>query len=376
MKLEKTHEPKKPKISAWVHRRLRSIPGLDSVGEPQSKSRYGRIKLRAVEGRFVQFDVVEDRTISEERAHALAETTSQGGPRLLVATLRLTPSARAVLREAGISWIEKETGRCRMSGPGLLVEIEMKGDAWRKRDATRSQHPKVSPALLRDKSGLLAEALLVRDPKAQISVTALAAESGLSIALVSRLFARLTELGILEAHGRRPRKQWTLRDPAALLDRWADEERSEPDETTHLSVWSRTTEDFLTQLAQIEESHLRYAVGGVVAANLYAPSLTATPIPEIWIPAELSASKFGDSLGARVVESGANLRIMQHRGDAALIAAQTLSMATSRFPGLRVISKYRAFVEARRSAGRGPDVASALRRAMQLRPASPASANA
>ncbi|MEP6621540.1 MAG: helix-turn-helix domain-containing protein [bacterium] len=349
-------------ISAWVLRRLKAVPDLDVTVDDRS----GRcIRIRAAGGSAVSFEVLEERLVSEERARLLVSTVGTSKRRMLIATLRLAAAARSVLRDSHISWIERETGRCRLYGPGLLVEVDVELDSDVDGNA-RAMAANGPPALLRDKSGLLAEALLIRPHDKPISLTDIASTAGLSRALASRLLARLTTLGILAAHGRAPRKHWTLRDAGALLDRWADEERIEPEETTGINVWSRTPEEFLDQLSRAGVVDFEYALGGVAAANFYAPTLTVTPTADVWIPASVPAMQLASQLDGQVVASGANVRVLQTSGDAPLRLNQSTPSTSLRRSGLRVISVYRAYVEALHSPGRGPDAAKALRHTLRL----------
>jgi len=249
----------------------------------------------------------------------------------------------------------------------MLVDVDTGADLEAMPRATRgSRKAKTPPALLRDKSGLLAEALLLRPHQEPITLSELAASAGLSRGLLSRLLSRLTSLAILAAHGRAPRKHWTLRDAGALLDLWSDEERLEPEEVTTINAWSRTPMDLLKRLSRLRDAELRFAVGGTAAANLYAPTLTVDPIPDVWIPADIPPVRVAQLIGGIVVESGANLRLIQRTGDFALWNARTLQGMNLAVPGAWVVSPYRAYVEARHTAGRGPDAAAALRDKLAL----------
>jgi DNA-binding transcriptional ArsR family regulator len=314
----------------------------------------------------VGFVVLEKRLVSEEHARALLESRGDAEFKWLIATTSLAPRTRTLLRDAEMSWVERESGRCRLYGPGLLVDVvagsesdELGGTQPRERTAK-------PPSRLRDKSGLIAEALLQRDQSDPVSLGELAETTGISRGLVSRLFARLTDLEILETHGQPPRRYWTLNDAGALLDRWAAEERAIPDEVTGLSVWSRTPDHLLDRLVALGATQFPCSLGGVAAANLYAPTLSVTPQADVWIPADIPAAEMAKALGGEVVQSGANVRVLQTAGDTAFRLSQTLPAAYVRGRDLTVVSPYRAYVEARKSVGRGPDAADALRQVLRL----------
>lgn len=355
-------------ISSWIFRQLRAVPGLQVVAPEQDYHNHPRIELGADQGPIVPFEILEIRLLSEERARALLESGRHADVRPLIATTRLAPRTRALLRDADLSWLERETGRCRLYAPGLLVDVVVDPDLDRENGARSKARPAVPRSLLRGRSGLIAEALLRRAHDDPVTLSELAETTSLSRGLVSRLLARLTGLGILEAHGRAPHKVWVLSDPGALLDRWAAEERKNPEEVRGLSVWSRTPEEFLDRLTALDDKRFPYALGGVAAANLYAPTLTVTPQPDVWIPADVPATELARQLGGEVVESGANARVLQTAGDVALHLAQKLPSKHMQGSGLTVVSPYRAYVEARSTTGRGPDAADALRRVLPLVP--------
>lgn len=343
-------------------RRLRELPRVNI--QPQGKKNY--VVATVAGGQPVRFKLIEQRWISEERANelvALAKVDRQSRP--LFVTTRLTPQARMSLRSGGVSWIERETGRCHLTGPGLLVDVDVDSASG---PATGPKEVSKRPAAkLRARSALVAEALLSRHLRHHFKLDELTTETGLSSGLVSRVFTRLTSMGILEAHERGPKKNWSLHDAPALLDRWADEEHREPNEVTGLSVWSRSPPDLLERIVRLSESGLQYAIGGVAAANLYEPSLSVTPAPEIWIPSEMSAIKVADALNGQIVSSGANLWLWQTSGDPALrLAAPIANKAHNAPRDLRAVTLPRAYVEARNAGGRASDAAAVLRRRMNF----------
>ena len=352
-------------ISSWILRQLRAVPGLQVVVPPRNGS--NRIGLGADQGQVVYFDVLEMRLLSEERARLLLETDRDPGANTLIATTRLAPSTRTLLRDAGLSWLERDSGRSRVYAPGLLVDVVIPTDAKRRRGTRSTAQPSRTAPKLRDRSGLIAEALLLRTHDDLVTLADLAQTAGLSRGMVSRLLARLTELGILETHGKGPHKTWLLSDPGALLDLWAAEERTTPELVTDLSVWSRTPDELLDRFTSLD-ARLPYALGGAVAANIHAPTLTVTPRPDVWIPAGTPSAELARQLGGEIVESGANVRVLQSAGDVALHLARTLPSKHKRGSGLSVVSPYRAYVEASASSGRGPEAADALRRVLSFAP--------
>ena len=344
----------------WLIYALKSIHGLEvKAGQTQAT-----ILIGAGNGPAVCFQVRHIPVLSQERARELslalrAQGLSAGCAGVLIATRQLAGATRTILRSAGVSWVERLTGVCRLVAPGLLVEIGNREDR-----ARGSKLP--VRARLRDRSGWLPEWILDAGPRDRILLTDTAKHAGISAALASRLLRRLTELNILEAQGAGPRRWWRLADPGALLDLWSEEERNRPAESTGVYVWSRSTASLYERLPGLTSAGIDWALGGTAAANLWAPTLTAYPDATAWIPARIPASEAARTLGGEIVGKGANLQLWQTEGDFGLRHARDWSGAAPAatvvpLSALRLVSRPRAYVEALRGGGRSTEVAEKLR---------------
>lgn len=344
---------------SWVLQALRSVPGL-AAKPGADRNSIAIMTGRGGRGSF--FRVRSIPAVSQERARELADAmraqgTSSLSVGVLVATRQLAEATRTILRSAGVSWVERLTGVCRVVGPGLLIEIRDK--EGRARDLGV-----LVRARFRDRSGWLPEYILDAGPRERVLLTDAAKQAGISPALASRLLRRLTELKIFEAHGAGPRRWWSLVDPGALLDLWSNEERDKPAQTTGLYVWSRSAASLYERLPELGSAGIDWALAGTAAANLWAPTLTTYPDPAVWVPASIPASEIAKTLGGENVEKGANLQVWQSQGDIGLRHVRDWRSATAgsaRLPGLRLVSRPRAYVEAFRKNGRSADVAQKLR---------------
>jgi hypothetical protein len=367
-----------PGVPDWVVRRVRTT--LD--GDIQLPADGSKFKIRPRGGRFVTFYVKRERPVSEERVRefaAMARDLDQTAPRrgrvhvgfsrfaqipaypvtyLMLATDRLTPASRSILRSAGISWLEEQTAVSHVVAPGIVIDIDPRSPPATGAPDRMSAGPG-RPARLRRRTGVCVETMLLRYRGPHFRAKDLARDAGLSPALVSRVLTRLANEGIVEEMGTGPRwKTWRLSNPGALLDLWGQEE-GRPEVITRVYAYAPSYHDLYPHIAEL--GYLtNYAVGGVAAANLWAPLLTADPPPDIWIPAAAPAEDIARALGGTIVDSGENIHLWQTSGDPALLH-RTLVARDDLRQQVRCVSWQRAYVEARRARGRGAEVADHLR---------------
>jgi hypothetical protein len=111
---------------------------------------------------------------------------------------------------------------------------------------------------------------------------------------------------------------------------------------------------------------VRWAVGGVAAAQIYESPLTVHPRPTVWLAASVSVAEVAAVLEAELVEPGdpPNLVFWQSEGDPALRCATTHAPSWLSELPLNVVSLPRAYAESRRAGGRGVDAAEMLREAL------------
>ena len=313
------------------------------------------------QGKKHRFAVKLHPSLSQERAQKVVSDWSEQSHResLLLAVRELAPRTRETLRQAGVSWMESDTGICHIVAPGILIDTQVK-------EAQPAERTPI-PAKLRDRSGLIAEALL--KDRREIRVAAIAKSTNVSPALVSRVFQRLTALQILEEQGAGPNRSWFLKDFGALLELWGKEERP-VERVTELYVWSRSPQALYEKLPKLRDLKAQWAIAGLSAAHLYSPILTAAPNPIIRLDAGVPAQDAAKVLGGEVVEKGANLQVWQSSGNLALHEVEPwISKSGSiddpaRGGLLEIISRPRAYIETISAPGRATEVAQSLREKM------------
>jgi hypothetical protein len=308
----------------------------------------------------MDFEVLSIPVLSQEKANEVVRAwqdsaSSSGRRNLLIATQHLSSATRELLRENGISWVEERTGICRLFAPGLLVDVKIEG-AGQKESAIRAR--------LRDRSGLVAEILLLNLLHKEIRLANVAKQAHVSTALASRVLTRLSKLKLLDTHGAGPQRFWKISNAGGLLDLWAREEQSGA-ESTGLYVWSRSPHELLKKIPQLSQLNGRWALAGTAAANLYAPTLTTFPDPSIWIDSHFSTRQVATVLGGEVVDKGANLQVLKSKSNLvfenATLWTPTTGASDPQIQDLRIISRPRAYIETINAAGRGPEVAQNLR---------------
>src|ERR1035441_9477126 len=168
-----------PRSSApdWLFRTLqRAGLRVESGATPSS------LMIRLEGSRPTEFDVLRFPVLSLERAQQIVESARSRNPeaRVLLAIRQLSDRTREMLRAARCSWAEELTGIVHVVGPGLFVNVnrELHSEGRRESEAR---------ARLRDRSGLLAEALLTSPAREKIDLRTLAARAHASSALASRV---------------------------------------------------------------------------------------------------------------------------------------------------------------------------------------------
>lgn len=346
----------KESATEWVSGILQRVEGLHALPGSAPDS----LSVTANGGRQTTFEILSIPILSQEKADELVRAWQNSGPSIdrpnrLIATQQSSLATRELLRINGISWVERRTGICRLSAPGLLVDVKVEG-AKQKESAIRAR--------LRDRSGLVAEILLLNFLHKEIRLTNLAKQAHVSTALSSRVLTRLAELKLLDVHGAGPHRFWKISNAGGLLDLWATEEQSGA-QSTGVYVWSRSPQELLKKMPQLDELNGCWALAGTAAANLYAPTLTIFPDPSIWIESRFSSRQAATALGGEIVDKGANLQILQSKNDLVFenssLWVPTNAAADLATQNLRIISRPRAYIETINAGGRGPEVGQNLR---------------
>ena len=342
-------------VPDWLFRTLqRAGMRVEPASTPAS------LIIRLPDSKPIEFDVVAFPVLSLERAEEMIRNMSARNPkaRSLLAIRQLSVRAREVLQANACSWVEELSGIVHLAAPGLLVHVTARLDP-------EHQPESAVRARLRDRSGLLAEALLTSTPKEKITLRTIANRARVSNALASRVLARLGKINLVEVHGAGPNRSWRLADPGGLLDLWEAEEQQRPQESYGLYVWSRSPQGLFEKLPSLNRLTQAWALGGAAAANTYAPTLTTYPDPTIWIDARIPPEEVARALQGDIADKGANMQLWQSERNLPLELAVQVPAGSGSSPHgseLRLVSEPRAYIEAVRASGRSPEIAQNLRK--------------
>lgn len=267
----------------------------------------------------------------------------------LVVAPELSPGARVLLGEHGISWVDG-TGAARVTLPGVFIRVD--GDAPRPRGRGQAGW---TPATL-----AVSEALLVGVAG---TVAEVVAATGLSPSTVGVALRFLQERGLLTstaARGRHARR--TVVDGAELLEVYAGAAaRMRDSDAIRVGVlWRDPVRGVRDLGARLEQNGVAWSVTGALAADILAPLLTEVDPWEVYVDAASMS-------GLRQVARDVGLR--QSEGGRLLLrpfptpAAGRLSTADGES---RIAVWPRVFSDLRAIGVRGEEAAEHLREQMGL----------
>jgi len=262
---------------------------------------------------------------------------------LMVVAGETTEESRAILKAHGVGYVDG-LGNAHVELPGLLFHLEGR---------SRQRSRKVGAARLRGKAGVVAQALLL-GPDRPWRVKDLAGDTAASAGLVHRVLRRLEAEGIVEVVGTGPKTVRHLVNAPALLDLWAEEERSQPLRTSGF-VLAQSPRQLLDKVAKaMMGADIDYALTGAAAADLLAPFVTAIPIVNLWVTTLASLDRLPETLGFEQGSDGANVNFLQEKDDTPLAFRE-------RRNGIWLANRFRIYVDLLRDPRRGREQAQHLR---------------
>lgn len=332
---------------------LREIPHLAVTQQPTTQDRRPDAVLRFAGARTPIIVEFKQRANAATAWQLAQYARTHPDKNVLLIAGETTREAREILEHHGIAVVDG-LGNAHIALPGLLLHLE-----GTRRAAARGNDGPIGntdrpPTRLAGRAGLAAEALLLNKNRAW-HVTDLAEEAGVSAGLAHRVLVRLGDEGLVEAEGAGPKRVRRVKDAAALLDLWAEENGERPTRTLGYFL-APTPRGVIEELGtRLEHSGLDYAVTGAAAASLVAPFVTAIPVVEIWVTNTAARTELFSKTGVEPVANGQNVVFLQGKDDAAIKFRQ-------RAEEISVVNPFRLFVDLRRDPRRGREQAEHLRR--------------
>ena len=179
----------------------------------------------------------------------------------------------------------------------------------------------------------------------------------MSPATASQVLSELDRFDWLISRGQGPSKERHLREPAALLGAWAKQlSFMRAPNLRRYYVPSVRVEALLERLASVFDAHLAgYAISHEAAAQRYAPFLSGISQVRIRLLPGPGADAAIGELGARVVNEGANLSVIEAKSSGELLFRENVG-------GVWLASPVQVYLDLLRGEGRAKEMAEHLRK--------------
>jgi hypothetical protein len=279
-----------------------------------------------------------------EASHARTKGQGEAPLSLLVAE-SISPGAKELLRSERVGYYDSG-GSLFLPAPGAYLYIDK---------PPPKTLAKSVRALFSGRRAQVLHALLVRHQD-WFGVTELAQQAMVSPATASQVLTELERFDWLVARGQGPSKERYLREPTALLDAWTKQLSAVRPPTLQRYYVPGTKADLAARIGQVLDAHdVQYAMSHEVAAQHYAPFLSNVSQVRAWVLIGADADAAIGDLGARAVNEGANLAIIEAKSTGELLFRE-------RVGGLWLASRIRIYLDLLRGEGRSKEMAEHFRK--------------
>ena len=273
--------------------------------------------------------------------------TEQGRmPLSLLVAESISPGAKELLRNERVGYYDSG-GSLYLPAPGAYLYIDK---------PPPKTHTKSVRTLFTGRRAQVLHALLVQH-KNWFGVTELAHQAMVSPATASQVLTELERFDWLAVRGLGPSKERHLHEPAALLDAWTRQLPAIRAPTLRRYYVPGTKDDPLAaQIGQVFDTHdVEYAISHEAAAQHYAPFLSCVSQVRVRVLIGTNADAAIGDLGARVVNEGANLVIIEAKSPGELLFRE-------RDGGLWLASPIQIYLDLLRGEGRSKEMAEHFRK--------------
>jgi hypothetical protein len=258
----------------------------------------------------------------------------------------LSPGAKELLRAERIGYFDSG-GSLFLPAPGAYVYID-------------KPPPKALEKSVRSLfSGRRAQVLyaLLVNHEEWFGVTEVAERAQVAPSTASDVLSELERFDWLVSRGQGPSKERHLREPSALLDAWAKQLATQRTPVLRrYFVPGLKSDALIERLGQMFDSHqVAYAVSYEAAAQRYTPFLSGISQVRVRLLPSTSAETAMAELGARVVNEGANLAVIETKSAGELLFRQNVG-------GVWLASPVQVYLDLLRGEGRAKEMAEHLRK--------------
>ena len=258
----------------------------------------------------------------------------------------ISPGAKELLRDAHVGYYDSG-GSLFLPAPGVYLYID-------------KPPPKILSKSVRFLfSGRRAQVLhtLLMRHQDWFGGKELAEQALVSPATASQVLTELERFDWLVSRGQGPSKERHLREPATLLDAWVKQLASiRPPAPRRYYVPSMKADTLLEYVGQAFATHeVGYAVSYEAAAQRYAPFLSSVSQVRARLLVNAAAEVAIGALGARVVNEGANLSIIEAKSPGELLFREQVD-------GIWLASPIQVYLDLLRGEGRAKEMAEHLRK--------------
>lgn len=307
----------------------------------------GQSFVLLIEAKKVVFPRDARQVIWQFREASHGRLTEQGRmPLSLLVAESISPGAKELLRNERVGYYDSG-GSLYLPAPGAYLYI----DKPPPKTLTKSVR-----TLFTGRRAQVLHALLVQHQN-WFGVTELAQQAIVSPATASQVLTELERFDWLAVRGQGPSKERHLREPGALLDTWARQLTAiRPPTLRRYYMPGAKADTPAAHVGQVFEAHdVEYAISHEAAAQHYAPFLSSVSQVRVRVLIGANADAAVGDLGARVVNEGANLAIIEAKSSGELLFRE-------RVGGLWLASPIQIYLDLLRGEGRSKEMAEHFRK--------------
>ena len=267
-------------------------------------------------------------------------------PLFLLVAESISPGAKELLRDEHVGYYDSG-GSLYLPAPGAYIYIEK---------PPPKTLAKTVRSLFSGRRAQVLHALLVQHQN-WFGVNELAQRAMVSPATASQVLTELERFDWLESRGHGPSKERHLREPAALLDAWVKQLVSiRPPNLRRYYVPALKADMLIERIGEVFDMHAtEYEISHEAAAQRYAPFLSSVSQVRIRLLIGPNADAGIGDLGARVVNEGANLAIIEAKSPGELLFRE-------RVGGIWLASPVQVYLDLLYGEGRTKELAEHLRK--------------